>query len=125
MQKIAYYLLYPVIFLISLLPLQALYIVSDVAYYILYYIVKYRRDVIYSNLRNAFPDKPDQEIDKIAKDFYRHFCDLFIEIFKTINLSKAEFLKRFKYKNPEILDDLYDKNITYSIGFIDSVARNF
>lgn len=46
-----------ILYLISLLPFWFLYILSDIAFIIIYYIIHYRRDVVQQNLRNAFPEK--------------------------------------------------------------------
>lgn len=51
------YILYGLIWLVSFLPLWLLYLLSDVLYYIIYYVVRYRREVVWVNLRNSFPEK--------------------------------------------------------------------
>jgi KDO2-lipid IV(A) lauroyltransferase len=53
----------------------------------------YRKKVVFANLRNSFPDKSDAEIKAIQKRFYRYFCDLFLETFKTLTISRASMLK--------------------------------
>lgn len=82
---------------ISLLPMPLLYALSDIAYVFVYKIIGYRRRVVETNLRIAFPDKTDGERRKIERDFYHYFCDLFFEFIKYITLSEDEMLKRVKY----------------------------
>ena len=65
MQAIAFYLTYPFIYLIAILPFPALYKLSNILYYLLR-LSGYRKEVVYKNLRNSFPDKSEQEIDAIA-----------------------------------------------------------
>ena len=56
----------------SHLPFWILYVKSDVFYFLLFYVVRYRKKVVYTNLRNAFPEKTENEIDQIARKFYHH-----------------------------------------------------
>lgn len=88
---------------LSLLPFWALYLFSDFLYLIVFYFVKYRKKVVFTNLKNSFPNKSEQEIKVIAKGFYRHFCDLIIEALKIFSISEKELNKRCKIRNPELL----------------------
>lgn len=87
---------------LSLLPLWLLYRVSDFFYYIIYYVFKYRKKVVFQNLNNSFPNKSAKEIEVIAKEFYSHFCDLIVETVKFISMSEKALLKRITVLNPEI-----------------------
>lgn len=49
-----------------------------------------------ANLKIAFPDKPDRELKKIAKQFYHNLCDTFMEMIKLISMSNKTFEKRCK-----------------------------
>ncbi|HMG82688.1 MAG TPA: lysophospholipid acyltransferase family protein [Ferruginibacter sp.] len=93
---LAYYLIVPIIYLVSILPFAFLYLFSDFLYFNLYYVFSYRKKVIEQNLRNSFPEKTDKEIKAIQKDFYRHFCDFVIETIKMLTVGKAEIIKRCK-----------------------------
>ena len=62
------------------------------------------------NLKNSFPDKSDNEIKTIARNFYKHLCDNFIESIYVLNMSEKEIKKRYRYNNPELLRRLYDNN---------------
>lgn len=103
-----YYLLYGFLYLFSLLPWRVLYLLSDAAYALLYYIIGYRKGVVMNNLLIAFPQKTQQERVKIAKEFYHNFLDTFIETLKFLSLSDAAFSKRLT-GNFELLSDLYAK----------------
>jgi KDO2-lipid IV(A) lauroyltransferase len=109
MKTVGFYVIYSFIWLLTLLPLRVLYIISDGFYQIVFYILKYRRDVVADNLHHAFPEKTGQERFKIEKDFYHHFCDSIFESFKVLHLSKAEIDKRFIFLNLDILDEYYKK----------------
>ena len=104
-----YYLVYYLFRLIGLLPLMALYIISDLIYYLAYYIVKYRRDVVFENLRNAFPEKGPAEIKEIAKRFYSHLCDLLVEIIYQSGMGGDEIRRRVRYNNPEIIEKYFNE----------------
>ncbi|MEC3908691.1 lysophospholipid acyltransferase family protein [Tamlana sp. 2201CG12-4] len=101
MQFLVYILVYPLLWLTSILPFRLLYLISDVVFIILYYIIGYRKEVVTSNLNLVFPDKPQEEIIALRKAFYRHLCDMFLEMAKTISISETDLKKRFKIKNPE------------------------
>jgi KDO2-lipid IV(A) lauroyltransferase len=106
MGAVAYYLFYGINWIITLLPLRVLYLFSDLLYYILYYIISYRRKVVTENLKNSFPEKSEQERKTIEKKFYRHLADLIVETFKLTHMSKRSQKKRFTYSNLEIIDKL-------------------
>lgn len=111
MSAIVYYISLPFIYLLSLLPFPLLYLFSDFIFFLLYHVIGYRKDVVWENLRNSFPDKTDAEIGSIRKAFFRYLCDLFIETFKTLTISKRQMLKHcyFKPESEQLLADLYEK----------------
>ncbi len=93
MAALTYYLALPFIYFFSLLPFPLLYLFSDFFYVLLFYGIGYRKNVVVKNLKNAFPDKDDNEIQAISKKYYRYLCDLFLETFKTLTISRNEMLK--------------------------------
>jgi len=107
--------LYAILYAVTLLPLRLLYLVSDLIYPVLYYLVRYRREVVRINLVNSFPDKPLAEIIRIEKKFYRHFCDLFIESVYALNMSKAEMDKHVVFNNLDGIEKLYEST---NVGMI-------
>jgi len=92
LQAFIYYLLLPFVYLLSLLPFRVLYLLSDIVYGVLYYVVGYRKEIVKKNLRNAFPHKTEREINNLCKKFYHYFCDLTLETFKTLTISKTQML---------------------------------
>ncbi|MRT94261.1 lysophospholipid acyltransferase family protein [Ancylomarina sp. 16SWW S1-10-2] len=107
MTRILYYL---IIKPLSLLPLQILYLISDLLYFVSYYLLSYRKSIVLGNLNTSFPEKNKAEIKQITKRFYHFFCDFIVESIKCFSISKEQALERCKIKNPEILDELYKKN---------------
>ena len=86
--------------LMSLLPMGVLHFISDLIYFPLYYIARYRRKVVHTNLTNAFPEKTEKEIVQIEKKFYSAFCDYIVENLKLMDMSpeKAKKYLRFAEK---------------------------
>lgn len=110
MQLLAYIILYPLLWLISILPFRLLYAVSDGVYVLIYYIIGYRKKVVASNLRLAFPEKTDKELALIRKKFYHHLCDMILESIKSITISEAEIKKRYRFTNLEEIHKLEKDN---------------
>nr|WP_255710096.1 lysophospholipid acyltransferase family protein [Pontibacter harenae] len=90
---------------LSLLPLSVLYLLSSFLYLLVYYVIGYRKKVVLQNLRNSFPDKGEQEIKRICKDFYKQFTDVIVEILKLASMSKSEMQSRITFTNQELLDN--------------------
>lgn len=88
-------------------PFWLMYFLADVFYILGYYIIGYRKNTVLQNLRNSFPEKNHLEIHQISKAFYRHLSDLTFETIKAFQASEKTLKKRFHFKNPEVLDQLY------------------
>jgi Kdo2-lipid IVA lauroyltransferase/acyltransferase len=110
MQLLSFILIYPIIWVISILPMKILYVLSDIIYIPIYYFFGYRKKVVRNNLNLAFPEKSAKELLHIEKRFYHHFVDIFMEIIKSFTISNNEISKRMVLKNPEALDDFRKNN---------------
>lgn len=91
---------------IAILPYSVLYLLSSMIYPILYYLVRYRRKIVHSNLVNSFPEKSEKEIIDIEKKFYRHFCDYVMETLKLLHISDDEIRRRMRFTNSEFIEEL-------------------
>lgn len=109
MQRILFWLVYPLLWGISKLPFWLFYSVSDGVYVLVYYVFGYRKKIVRQNLDIAFPDKSKSDKKLIEKRFYHHFCDMFLEMLKSISISEKEMRKRFVFENIE-LTEAYEKN---------------
>lgn len=109
-----YYVVYGLLYMVSLLPWRVIYLISDFAYFLLYRVFKYRRDVVMGNLLTAFPEKTEEERKLIAKKFYHQFADNFIEVIKLMSISKKELQKRFT-GNFEVLNGLYETGVNVQL----------
>ncbi|WP_341841913.1 lysophospholipid acyltransferase family protein [Chitinophaga caseinilytica] len=90
-----YYILLAFCYSVSILPLWVLYRISDLLYVFVYHILGYRRKVVLGNLRQAFPDKPEADIRRMARKYYRNLTDMMVETIKLLTMSKASLQKRF------------------------------
>lgn len=97
---------------LAALPFPVLYLLADITYGLIFYVVGYRKKVVYQNLRNSFPEKHDGQIKQIAKRFYHNLADIIFEILKLGTITKEEMGQRVQYKNPELLQAYLDKGIT-------------
>ncbi len=105
-----YYFMYVIMKLLSLLPFCCIYFLSDILYLVVYYIVKYRREVVAENLRYSFPEKGLKERKEIEKKFYRHFSDLIVESLKLLSASEKAMAKRMEYVYCEPMIKHYKEN---------------
>jgi KDO2-lipid IV(A) lauroyltransferase len=103
MKRLKFIIIYPIIWVFSRLPFFILHRISDFAYFIIYYIFNYRKEVVFENLKHTFPEKSNKEIKLIRKKFFQHFTDIFIESIKSFTISEKELNKRYVYKNPDVL----------------------
>ena len=87
------------------LPLVVLHGVARGFYWLLAYVVRYRRRVVLDNLRQAFPEKPEAEIQHVARRFYWHFAQVLVEVLKLASIRPAELARRVRFTNPEMLGD--------------------
>lgn len=122
MQFLVYCLILPWILLLSILPWRAGNGISWFIYVMLYYVLGYRRKVVATNLRNSFPEKTEQERARIAKAFYKHLADVFMDGFRAFTISKDELRAHLRCKNPEVLRKYYDqgKDVIIAVGHYNS-----
>lgn len=106
MQFIVFILLYPILWLISMLPFRLLYIFSDGVYFLLYHIIGYRKKVVRQNIAMALPHLSAKERLLIEQKFYQHLCDLFLEMIKTMTISKKELDARYRFTNIDLYLEL-------------------
>lgn len=105
MKKTLYYIIFAIWWLTSLLPLWVLYRISDGLYYLIYYIIRYRRRLVHKNLTDSFPDKSAKEIIHTEKQFYSWFCDYIVETVKLMSMSKNEIKRRMKFEGVELIEE--------------------
>jgi len=78
MKAVVFWMFYPSLWFLSILPFRLLYILSDIC------------------------DKTEKERLAIEKKFYKHLCDMFLEMIKSMSISKEELIARFEPTNIEV-----------------------
>ncbi len=89
----------------SHLPLGTLYVISDGLYFLIFYVVRYRRALVLRQLKDSFPEKSEQECKAIARRFYRTFCDYLVEILKANTISPDEMYRRVEFVNFDTMQE--------------------
>ena len=94
-----------------IIPFSLLYKLSDGVAWLLRVAVKYRLNVVKSNLQKAFPEKSTEEINSIIKGSYQNLADIFLESLKGMTLNWDKPRERYIFTNPEIIEPYSKKNI--------------
>ncbi|ELR71240.1 Lipid A biosynthesis lauroyl acyltransferase [Fulvivirga imtechensis AK7] len=76
-----------------------LYIISDVMFFVIFYLAGYRKRVVVGNIGRSFPGKSNDEVRAIAKEFYKRFMDFTVETLKAITITREELTSRVKFLN--------------------------
>ena len=103
MKYLLFIIVYALLWCVSILPFRVLYVLSNIFYFLIYKVVKYRVKTVRYNLELTFPYLSFAERKAIEKKFYMHLCDLFLEMIKTITISPKELDKRFVYTNIDLM----------------------
>lgn len=91
-------IVYALVYLISLLPLRALYLLADVLAGLMHTVIRYRRRVTRDNLTHCFPELPVKEIRRTERRFYRFLADYFVETLKLASMSEKEMRRRMRFE---------------------------
>ena len=110
-----YHLVFGILYLLSLLPFRVLYVISDLACFLIFGVAGYRKKVVMENLAYAFPEKTEEERRQIAGRFYRNFVDNWIETIKLISVSQRSLNKRIS-GNFEIFHELHAKGRSVQVN---------
>lgn len=103
---VIYLILYP----LSFLPMPVLYGIARIIRFFLYTLFRYRIKTVKNNLKNSFPTASKNSLLKIEKEYYFHLCNLFVEGIKMLSFSKKEIMKRYRCKNPELVNAFFTQN---------------
>jgi KDO2-lipid IV(A) lauroyltransferase len=109
--------------LLSRLPWAALYAFSAFLYFLAYYVVRHRRHVIREQLEKVYPSLSFAEREAIHKQFLKNFCDVLIEVLKSVSMSEQEMRRRMRVTNGELARQYLDAG--QSIMFMTSHLGNW
>jgi len=111
MEQISFFFFRILSWVLSRIPLSALYVIADMVYILLYYIIRYRKKVVFKNLRNSFPEKSEDEIKKIAIRFYHHLGDIFMENIALIRMKPEKVKKMIDFESCiQIATDIFNQD---------------
>ena len=109
MKQLAYYLIYGIVYVLSLLPFRLLYLISDGLYLVVYHLIRYRRKIVRKNLTASFPEKSQEELRRTERQFYHWLCDYVFETFKLLSISDANLLRHMELRGMDQLELCFDK----------------
>src|SRR6202050_2184439 len=98
--------------LLSRLPWAALYAFAALLYFLAYYVVRHRDHVIREQLEKVFPSLGTAEREAIHKQFLRNFCDVSIELLKSVSMSEEDMRRRMRVVNIELARHYLDAGQT-------------
>ena len=97
------------------LPLKVLYAFSDIAYFFIYHVIRYRRKTVRHNLEMVFGTADRERIIAIEKKFYRFFADMILESCKLASVSPEEIRRRMKFTNVEAVNSMLKQGKSVSV----------
>ena len=109
--------------LLSRIPFAALYAFAGFLYFLAYYVVRHRRHVIVEQLEKVYPDASAAQREAFHKHFLRNYCDVLIEVLKSVSMSEAEMRRRMRVTNLEVARQYLDAG--QSIMFVTSHLGNW
>lgn len=115
MTKIYANIVYALLWLVSLLPFRAIYLLSDLLAGLLHSVIRYRRRVVRENLASSFPERPEKELRKIERRFYRFLTDYALETIKLITMRPATIKKRMRLVNIDTVNDATGRGRSVSL----------
>jgi KDO2-lipid IV(A) lauroyltransferase len=76
--------------------------------------------VVSENIKNSFPDKSEEELQKIRKNFFINFSDYLVETVRSFSISQHELRVRVQHLNREVFEEAKaeKKNIILLAGHV-------
>ena len=110
-----YYIVYAIWYLLSLLPFRVLYILSDFLYFVIFYVLHYRRRIVYTNIVTSFPEREPDDHKEIERRFYHWFCDYLVETLKLMTISEKEIKKRMEFKGVNLVEECVNEGQSVAV----------
>jgi KDO2-lipid IV(A) lauroyltransferase len=92
----------------SRLPWAALYAFSSLLYFLAYYVVHHRRHVIREQLEKVYPNSSLAEREIIHRQYLKNFCDVLIEVLKSVSMTEEDMRRRMRVTNGELARQYLD-----------------
>jgi KDO2-lipid IV(A) lauroyltransferase len=107
----------------SRLPMRALYAFAGLLYLLAYYVARHRQHVIHEQLTKVFPAMREAERDAIHRRFLRNFCDVMVEVLKSVSMSPEQMSSHIRILNLKAARDFLDAG--QSVMFVTSHLCNW
>ncbi|HXI75770.1 MAG TPA: lysophospholipid acyltransferase family protein, partial [Steroidobacteraceae bacterium] len=101
----------------------ALYAFSSFLYLLAFYVVRHRHQVIREQLEKVFPDSSEADRERIHKQFLKNFCDVLVEVWKSVTMSEADMRARMQIVNLDVARHYLDAG--QSLMFVTSHLGNW
>jgi KDO2-lipid IV(A) lauroyltransferase len=88
---------------LSRLPWGVLYGLSAGVAWLVHRVVRYRREIVRTNLTGCFPELDVRRRGRIEADYYRRLGELLTEVLKAVSLTREEIARRVTLHNVELL----------------------
>ncbi|MDR0973621.1 MAG: lysophospholipid acyltransferase family protein [Prevotellaceae bacterium] len=119
LHKILYYPAFAAWWLASLLPMRVLYVVSDILYWLIYHLFRYRRRIVFHNISSAFPELSAAEHHRIERSFYRFFGDYLMETVKYFSMGERQIRRRMTFGGlAQLQEDLKHRDCIVYMGHV-------
>ena len=86
------------------LPFWVLWGLSDLLCLLVRDVVRYRRGLVAANIAASFPELTIDEQKDIARRFYRHLTDYFVETLKFATMSERAIRRRMTFADTQLID---------------------
>lgn len=100
-------------------PLKVHYAFAGFITWILRDVMRYRNDVVMTNLARSFPEKKYGELKQISKEFYKHLGEIFVEAiwFGASNYKRLYKSGLVTITNPEVFNEVFEKTPNTTVLF--------
>jgi KDO2-lipid IV(A) lauroyltransferase len=118
-QNLCYKLIYPPLYLLSMMPyFISNLLIGQVLFFLAYRIFRYRYLVIAQNISRSFPEKSYHDVEQLIKAYYQHLATMIVEITRFFSIQSHQQLKHVTFPNLELLDHYYtqNKNVIVLLG---------
>ena len=109
--------------LFSRLPMRVLYAFAGFLYFLAYYVVRHRQHVIREQLAKVFPTLSEAESGAIHRQFLKNFCDVMVEVLKSVSMSPEQMSSHIRILNLEAARGYLDAG--QSVMFVTSHLGNW
>lgn len=117
--KVGLNLLFGLLWLLSRLPMRALYVLSDLLFPIIYHVTRYRRPLVRRQLADSFPTSTAQWRRQVERRYYHFLCDYFVETVKLMHMSGEEIEQRVTFDGLEELQaGMRERGKQFAIAYL-------